>query len=199
MANTRRKAEIAQFHVQMSRWRSPDIIINPIGTLVHFKDGAWITAPWLPALSRAIAQLCGDPGGLVTTLSLPVHHNDAEIWNLIMLESGISALFGKKDGLWPENPPINGILNMSGMAFPLTYQPRIYIDCIPERIIHTLNKVSHKMPGTVIYWRPSDPMIETMASYGVLWRDLETQLLDFPEMQFAGQPEDIVSILSEWL
>ena len=193
----RRKNDVVKFYRQMGEWKRPDILMNPIGTLVLYQDGAWITAPWIKTLSRAVSGLCERPESLVTGLTLPIHELEAERWNLIMLESGISALFGVPEGLWPVVPPLNGILFMNGMAFPHSYKPLVYIDCIPERIINTLNKITDSRPEYVIYWRPSDPMIETMESFGIPWLDQEEELLDFREVFCAGQPEDVVSILSE--
>ena len=196
MGNAQKKLDAREFYNTMSSWRTPDILINPIGTLIYHKNGQWMEGPWVLAFSRAVTDLFPHPFDLRTTLSLPTHRDDAEIWNLVLLQSGISKHFGKPYGLWPDRPPINGILNMEGYAFPPNYRPRVYIDCIPQRMLETLLDRQGKMPDVAIYWRPSGTMIDTMRRFGIPWKDQEDALLDIPEIEFAGQPEDVVAILA---
>ena len=196
MGNAQKKLDAREVFNTMSSWRMPDILINPIGTMIYHKNGQWMEGPWVLAFSRAVADLFSRPFDLRTTLSLPTHRDDAEIWNLVLLQSGISKHFGKPYGLWPDRPPINGILNMEGYAFPPNYRPRVYIDCVPQRMLETLLDRQGEMPDVAIYWRPSGIMIDTMRRFGIPWDDQEDALLDIPEIEFAGQPEDVIAILA---
>ncbi|PKY11822.1 hypothetical protein B1757_02350 [Acidithiobacillus marinus] len=190
----KRISRTQQYFSTRREWLLPDILINPIGTLVIWEDG-WKTAPWLESFMQAVRDIM-EYDDLRTMISLPIRQNVAEYWDLVMLTSGLSNYFGirSKPTLWPMQPPVSSILAMDQVAWPGKIKPELYIDCIPERMIETL-KMAVELPEKVIYWRPSQKNIQAMESFDVVWNDVETDLLDFPEVKFAGQPEDVIAIL----
>lgn len=191
----KRISRTEQYFKTKREWTLPDILINPVGTLVIWDDG-WKTVPWLEDFMNAVTKIM-EYDDLRTMISLPVRQNAAEYWDLVMLTSGLSNYFGirSKPTLWPMQPPVSGILAMDKIAYPPKIQPEVYIDCVPERMIETLKTVTD-MPECVIYWRPSLKNIEAMEAFDVIWHDAEAELIDHPEVQFAGQPEDVVAILT---
>ena len=194
--NNNRMSRAAQYFSTRREWMLPDLLINPVGTLILWDGKGWQTAPWLDSFMQVLRSGLLDYEDLRTMISLPIRQNAAEYWDLVLLTSGLSGHFGdkKKATLWPQEPPVSSILAMDQMAYPPKITPHIYIDCIPERMIETL-KNCIDMPESVIYWRPSQESIRAMEAFDVIWNDLENDLIDFPEVQFAGQPEDVISIL----
>ncbi|MBE7562218.1 hypothetical protein H7F10_04435 [Acidithiobacillus sp. HP-6] len=194
--NHKRMSRAAQYFSTRREWMLPDLLVNPIGTLIIWDGKGWQTAPWLDNFMQVLRSGLLDYEDLRTMISLPIRQNVAEYWDLVLLTSGLNGCFGdkKKATLWPQEPPVSSILAMDQMAYPPKITPNIYIDCVSERMINTLNQCV-EMPETVIYWRPSQANIAAMEAFGVIWDDMEEALINVPEVQFAGQPEDVISIL----
>ena len=57
MGNAQKKLVAREFFNTMSSWRTPDILINPIGTMIYHKNGQWMEGPWVLAFSRAVASI----------------------------------------------------------------------------------------------------------------------------------------------
>ncbi|MBU2738552.1 hypothetical protein [Acidithiobacillus concretivorus] len=196
--NQKRISRAEKYFNTRREWMSPDLLINPVGTIILWDGKGWQTAPWLYDFMEILRSDFLDYEDLRTMISLPIRQNAAEYWDMVMLTSGLSGNFGnkKRATLWPQEPPVSSILAMDQMAYPPKIIPEIYIDCIPERMINTL-KQCMDMPEKVIYWRPSQANIVAMEAFDVIWEDMEDDLIRFPEVQFAGQPEDVIAILGK--
>jgi hypothetical protein len=185
-----KKSRAANFFAERRLWSSPDLLINPVGTLIGWDGKKWVTQPWIQDFMKELRQRFFPQGDMRTMLSLPGWNKDG-YWELILLSSGLTKFYGKKDYLWPVPPPISGVLVMDYQAYPKGIAPEVYIDCIPERMINTLDVDE---PEIAIYWRPSATNIEAMAKSRIAWNDLEMSLIDRPVL-FSAQPEDVISAL----
>ncbi|OCX68924.1 hypothetical protein [Acidithiobacillus thiooxidans] len=188
------KKGVEAFFQERRKWDRPNMVINPIGTLVIHDGKQWVCAPWIESFMMKLrGELDRFPEPLVM-LSIPAEKKKAGKWDLVLLESGLSKYFGKRDFLWPEDPPLRAVVALENIGYPPSVWPRVYVDVIPDRIKNTFNDGNLDKPGKVIYWRPSDAAIKSMACFGVKWTDREDDLLDIERVSFAGQPEDVISV-----
>ncbi|MBU2784340.1 hypothetical protein HAP93_00910 [Acidithiobacillus ferriphilus] len=205
MAETvkRRKTSryITDLYEQRRRWANPEVVINPVGMILYVGlDGKWTIPAWardfLAELRRVIA-LEKDPAPPVM-LSIPDHLENAGYWDLALLQSGFSAFYDDADLPWPKSAggmPVSGVVALPNIGYPPKLNPYFYIDCLPERIIQTLNREGNKKPHRAIYWRPDSEAIASLARMGIEWNDRENDLLDYDCVRFAGLPEDVLSAL----
>ena len=189
-----RQQQIEAFFAQRRDWRTPDIVINPVGTLVLHDGRGWVCSPWLEEFMREIRGRYHGADDPLVMLSVPAHRSGAGLWDLALLESGLSTYFGKAEYLWPKPMPLSAIVALRNIGYPPGVEPITYIDCLPDRILNTMRNKDTAHPDRIIYWRPSDQSITTMDRFGIGWVDKEEDLLDIVQVQFAGQPEDVVAV-----
>lgn len=181
-----------RFLQERRAWTTPDLVINPIGTLILWEKGKWILAPWSNEFMRELRERFFTQEDLRVMISIPAKMKEAQAWDLILLTSGLSEYFGRKGYLWPKEPPISGTVATDRTGYPKGVFPVVYIDCIPARMVRTFQEDT---PEKSIYWRPSEDSIAGMKSYNVGWEDCEDRLIDYADVVFAGSPEDVISAL----
>jgi hypothetical protein len=193
---SKNKKQMQEFYATRREWTNPDIIINPIGTLVIHNGKEWICAPWIEQFMMLMRKKFLESYSPRVMLSLPAKRENAGSWDLVMLASGLSKYFGKKEYLWPEAMPLSAIVALRNIGYPPGVSPATYIESIPDRVLSTVGHRDMTAPGSIIYWRPSDGAIQSMNAFGLAWRDEEDALLDIPNVQFAGQPEDVIAVFA---
>lgn len=188
------KKRVEIFFDERRRWNRPNVVLNPIGTLVIHNGKQWVCAPWIESFMMDLAKELDRYAEPLVMLSIPAKKNQAGKWDLVLLESGLSKYFGRKGFLWPVNPPLRAVVALGNVGYPPGVWPRVYVDVIPTRIKNTFNDGNLDKPEKIIYWRPSDEAINSMKHFGLVWSDREDELLDIERVRFAGQPEDVISV-----
>ncbi len=190
----KRKSRAQLFFEERKDLKKPDMVINPIGTLITYEEEKWTCKPWVSEWIGVIRSMFFHPMRIV--LSVPRHRDDAGYWDMAIFMSGLEKKIGELTYTKEKRRNSLGAqVALRNIGYPPGVKPDIYIDCIPQRIIETVGHSDLENARRIVYWRPSDSSIEVMGKFGIIWNDMEDKLIDMPEVRFAGAPEDVITAM----
>jgi len=192
-------AYLKRLREQRKRWRVPEIVINPFGTLLYADEsGNWQMSEWAERFLKHLRKIISieeDPAPPVV-LSIPCEQESAGLWDMILLSTGFSEFFGREDLPWPERYggcPLGGIVALPNIGYPPGMDPYVYIDSHPKRLSNTLNHSKTLKPRQALYWVPGTSAKRTFVEMGLpIGSQDEDSLIECEEVIFCGLPEDVL-------